>query len=166
MYYIFLPKEFVEPLKVAGISVDNSNGFDELTNLSKLSGILSPDDVAYYYSIHSTRDKSPLPYSIVESFDPWVNENTLANISDSSLKDRIRDFEIRRTEGEGETITEEHLMCVLLNEQCILFTNSDVAIDGSELYERVISVLRGVLSISEIADMPLFTTYIERKQQR
>lgn len=160
MKYIYLPEAFLPALKAAGVALHGSEAVKQLTSEEKLSGILSPSDVAFYWHLN-IGDAAPLPAAVRAS----LTNALLATVaSGTELTNRLRDYQLNQSapalDVEGKLMSFK-----LIDEDTVLITHVDGEPETErDMYDRIIRVLHAIIPIDVLAKMPLFGEYLKAAQ--
>lgn len=185
MKIVLLPKWLEAPLASANV------GLDAILSLSKLSTILSMEDVAFYYHLQLEMDKL-LPVPVVQTFDKYfslfgedLNEQEIGLIKESN---RINEYAALTYPEDSRMllIGERAAYDPALENQRLVFNPEPLSADtlvikvalvdpvtqGSQaqvycdLYSRLINLLLLEQPFERIAETTLFVEYLKESRRR
>jgi hypothetical protein len=170
MKYVYLPEAFLPALKAAGIALHGNESAKTLTSVERLSGILSPSDVAFYWYLNIyTRDALPAPVtaSMVSALKEVFNPERMAESTDPRLSQVASIFQgyVLNDNAPYLPLEGKVLVAQLLDEDTIIFTHQDGEEETErDMYDRIIRTMNALIPFHEIAAMPLFGGYLRAAQ--
>lgn len=170
MKFLYVPEAFISALKAAGVSVDNGEKVDVLTDVVRLSDILSPDNVAFYWYLN-VPGNGAIPGPVSASFQPALQQvaNPPQKGESTSPKlaaaiDRFHDYSLNGN-APYHPVEGKRLTAALLNEDVIVFTHMEADADSEvDTYDRIVSTLHAVTPFKELAELPLFGHFLAALQ--